>query len=124
MKIRSLLLTFAILLSTGTIVRADGIHDHPSLYGGKVFVAKDIDVELVAKNDLVQIYLRDHGKPIDIKGGSAKLTLLNGAGKKEYELAANKENFEIKEKFNLEKGTKVIAIIKFKNQVITARYVY
>ncbi len=124
MKIRSLLLTFAILLSTGTIVRADGIHDHPSLYGGKVFVAKDIDVELVAKNDLVQIYLRDHGKPIDIKGGSAKLTLLNGVSKQEYELSASKGIFELKGSFNLEKGAKAIAIIKFGNQVVTARYVY
>lgn len=124
MKIRSLILTFVIFLSTTSIANADGRHDHAPLFGGKIFVVKDIDVELVAKNDLVQIYVRDHGKPIDINGGSAKLTLLNGAGKKEYELAANKENFEIKEKFNLEKGTKVIAIIKFKNQVITARYVY
>lgn len=124
MKSRSLLLTFAILLSTVTIVRADGIHDHPSLYGGKVFVAKDIDVELVSKNDLVQIYLRDHGKPIDIKVGSAKLTLLNGASKQEYELSASKGIFELKGSFNLEKGTKAIAIIKFGNQVVTARYVY
>lgn len=124
MKIRSLILTFVIFLSTTSIANADGRHDHAPLFGGKIFVVKDIDVELVAKNDLVQIYVRDHGKPIDINGGSAKLTLLNGAGKKEYELAANKENFEIKEKFNLEKGTKVIAIIKLKNQVITARYVY
>ena len=124
MKIRSLLLMLVIFLSTATIANADGAHDHAPLFGGKIFVVKDIDVELVAKNDLVQIYVRDHGKPIDINGGSAKLTLLNGAGKKEYELAANKENFEIKEKFNLEKGTKVLAIIKFKNQVITARYVY
>ena len=105
-------------------MRADGIHDHPSLYGGKVFVAKDIDVELVSKNDLVQIYLRDHGKPIDIKGGSAKLTLLNGVSKQEYELSASKGIFELKGSFNLEKGAKAIAIIKFGNQVVTARYVY
>lgn len=124
MKIRSLLLMLVIFLSTASIANADGAHDHAPLFGGKIFVAKDIDVELVVKNDLVQIYVRDHGKPIDINGGSAKLTLLNGAGKQEYELAANKENFDIRGKFNLEKGAKVIVIIKVRNQIITARYVY
>ena len=55
MKIRSLLLMLVIFLSTATIANADGAHDHAPLFGGKIFVAKDIDVELVAKNDLVQV---------------------------------------------------------------------
>ena len=49
MKIRSLILTFVIFLSTTSIANADGAHDHAPLFGGKIFVAKDIDVELVAK---------------------------------------------------------------------------
>lgn len=124
MEIRSLLLMLVIFLSTASIANADGAHDHAPLFGGKIFVAKDIDVELVAKNDLVQIYVRDHGKPIDISGGSAKLTLFNGASKQEYEIASSKGIFELKGTFNLEKGTKAIAIIKIKNQIITARFNY
>ena len=48
MKIRSLLLMLVIFLSTATIANADGAHDHAPLFGGKIFVVKDIDVELVA----------------------------------------------------------------------------
>ena len=37
---------------------------------------KDVDYELVAKPELIQLHLRDHGKPVDVSKVSAKLTLL------------------------------------------------
>jgi hypothetical protein len=38
-------------------------HEHKPLHGGVVSEVKDMDYELVAKPDLIQLYLRDHGKP-------------------------------------------------------------
>ena len=82
----------------------------------------DVDVELVAKSDVLAIYLSDHGKPISSEGGTAKLTILNGSDKKEYELLPVGGRFELKGAFSVPKGSKAIAVIKLKSKVITARF--
>ena len=45
-------------------------------HGGLVSKANHLEIELVATAGAMQVYLRDHGKPVQADGGSAKLTLL------------------------------------------------
>jgi hypothetical protein len=52
----------------------DHAHEHKPLHGGVVVEVKDMDYELVAKPTVIQLYLRDHGKPADVSKASAKLT--------------------------------------------------
>ena len=58
-------------------------HEHKPLHGGVVSEVKDMDYELVAKPDLIQLHLRDHGKPVDVSKSNAKLTILVDSDKQE-----------------------------------------
>lgn len=98
-------------------------HDHKPLHGGKVFEAKEFDVELVAKSDSIELYVRDHGKPVSLGGGVANLSILNGAEKKDFELKPEANKFKISGSFDMRKGTRVVAIIRLSGKVVTARYV-
>jgi hypothetical protein len=98
-------------------------HDHKPLHGGKVFEAKEFDIELVAKSDSIELYVRDHGKPISLSGGIVNLTILNGAEKKDFELKPETDKFKISGSFDMRKGTRVVAIIRLSGKVVTARYV-
>ena len=74
-----------ILLTFTSAAFATG-DDHTPKHGGVVVETKLADFEFVVKPDIIQIYLRDHGKPMRIDGGKAKVTLLNGSEKTEIEL--------------------------------------
>lgn len=70
--------TFGLMLmASGTVFAADK-HDHghedKPMHGGLVAEVKDMDYELVAKPDVLQLYLRDHGKPVDVSKTTAKVT--------------------------------------------------
>jgi uncharacterized cupredoxin-like copper-binding protein len=83
-------------------------------HGGVVAIVKDIDYELVAKPDTVTIYVEDHGKAVDTKSATAKVTMLTGSNKTEANLVPVGENkLEAKGKFDAKDGTKVIAIVTF-----------
>lgn len=104
------------LLAWATTAQAGGGHDHghdhPSLHGGVVAEAKNMDFELVAKADHITLHLRDHGKPASAKGGSAKLTLLNGAQKSSVMLSpAGDSHLAAKGIFAIKSGTKVMALV-------------
>ncbi len=80
--------TLLALAATGAAFAAnDHSHNAKPLHGGVVVEVKDIEYELVAKPDVVQLYLRDHGKAVDVSQASAKLTLLTGTDKQEVELS-------------------------------------
>jgi len=57
-----------------------------STSASRVVEVKDIDYELVATPTLIQLHLRDHGKPADVSRASDKLTLLTGTEKPQVEL--------------------------------------
>ena len=80
----------AFAFSMSGLAFAAGGHDHgherKPLHGGVVSEVKDVDYELVVKPDLIQLHLRDHGKPVDVSKSNAKLTILVGADKQEVEL--------------------------------------
>jgi hypothetical protein len=108
MKLHAAVL-FALLLPAAAF--AGGNHDHSPKHGGIVVEAKDMDYEIVAKPDLIQIYMRDHGKPAKIDGAKAKVTLLNGSEKSEAVLALAGDKLEAKGSFKVAAGTKGIALV-------------
>lgn len=113
MKASKLILLAAFAVSTPAFA-ADGHdheHAHESLHGGVVVEARDVDLELVARPELIQLYLRDHGEPVDVAGGRAKLTLLAGTEKQEVELEPAGDRLEAAGSFKVDAGTKLIAVV-------------
>ena len=110
----SKLITLAALVAVGTAFAGDKhahAHEHESMHGGLVVEVKDVDLELVAKPDVIQLHLRDHGKPVDVTNGSAKLTLLSGTDKQEVELKPAGDRLEAKGSFKVGAGTKLVAVV-------------
>lgn len=102
---------------------SSGSHDHKPLHGGIVTETKDIDFELVVKPDLLQLYLRDHGKPIDAAKASGKITLLAGTEKQEVTLQSAGNRLEAKGQFKLPAGSKAVATVTVSGKTLTARFV-
>lgn len=114
MKKTLMLIAATALLSAGAAQAAgkhEHAHDHKPLHGGVVVEVKDVDYELVAKPALLQLYLRDHGKPVDLSKASAKLTLLAGSEKQEVELKPAGDKLEAAGSFKVGAGTKVVAVV-------------
>lgn len=104
------ILVAAIALSSTALAHGDK-HDHTPKHGGIVVEVKDMDYEIVAKPDLMQIHLRDHGKAVKLDGAKGKVTLLNGSEKSEVELKPVGDKLEAKGNFKVAKGTKGIALV-------------
>ena len=107
----------ALLLGVSASAGAAGIHATDDLkpkHGGIVSQARnDIDFELVAKPDVLTLYVRDHGKPLHTKGATGKIQLLVGTETTEATLAAAGENrLQAKGNFKVGKGTKAVAIVQ------------
>ena len=84
MKTQALLASLALTLASTAFAagdKHDHAHEHKPLHGGVVVEIKDIDYELVAKPTVIQLHLRDHGKPADVSKATAKVTLLSGTEK-------------------------------------------
>lgn len=103
--------------------KQDPADDHKPMHGGVVVEVKDVDYELVAKPDTIQLYLRNHGKPIDASKASANVTLLTGSEKQEVELKPAGAGLEAKGSFKVDKGTKAIAVVSNAGKTLgTARF--
>lgn len=121
MKLIQLFAAVSVTLS-GAAYAADGhnhAHEHKGLQGGVVAEANHLDFELVAKPDTIKLYVRDHDKPLSVKEGSAKLTLLNGSNKSEVNLAPAGEALEANGSFNIAKGTKAVAVVNLPGKKVT-----
>ncbi|HMS06290.1 hypothetical protein B9Z44_05855 [Limnohabitans curvus] len=119
--------TFALMLMASGVVFAADKHDHghedKPLHGGLVTEIKDMDYELVAKPDVLQLYVRDHGKPVDVSRATAKITLLSGSDKQEIDLKPSGDKLEAKGSFKVAPGTKVVAQVNLASKAATARFV-
>ena len=113
----------ATLLAVSSLANASKDHDHAPKYGGVVTEVKDIEYELVAKPDLIQLYVRDHGKAVDVSKDTAKLTLLTGADKQEIELRPADGRLEAKGTFKVAKGSKAVAAVTVGAKTTVARFV-
>lgn len=98
-------------------------HEHEPLHGGVVVEVKDVDYELVARPEMLQLYLRDHGKPMDVSKASAKVTLLSGTDKQEVQLAPAGDKLEAKGNFKAAAGTKALAAVTVNGKTSTVRFV-
>ncbi len=123
MKLVQLIAALA-LAATGTAFAAeDHGHEVKPLLGGVVAVVKDIEYELVAKPDTLQLHLRDHGKKVDVSQASAKLTLLTGNDKQEVELKPAGDKLEAKGSFKVAANTKALVVVLLAGKSSTARFV-
>jgi hypothetical protein len=109
MKLRSLAIAAAFVFST--LALAEGSHEHAAKHGGIVVGAKSLDFEVVARPELLQVYVSDHGKPVKLDGATGKVTLLNGAEKTEVLLLPAGGRFEARGVFKVAAGTKGLASV-------------
>jgi hypothetical protein len=122
MKFRTFLITSSLLLS-GLAWAGPNDADHKPIHGGVLTTVKDIDYELVANPTTLRLYVRDHGKAVDVSKASAKLTLLTGAEKQEVDLKPSDDKLEAAGAFKVGPGTKIIAVISVGGRQSTARFV-
>lgn len=122
MKTAIATLTLAALWAA-TPALAAGDHAHDPAHGGVVAAAKEADYELVAKPDVLQLHVSDHGKARDLSKASAKLTLLSGKHKQEAQLLPAGDKLEARGRFQVAPGTKVVAVVTDGGKVLgTARF--
>lgn len=121
MKTQALLALITLALA-GSAFAAGDKHDHKPLHGGVVVEVKDMDYELVAKPTVIQLHLRDHGKPMDASQAKGKLTLLSGTDKQEVELKPAGDRLEATGSFKVGPGTKAVAVVTVGGKTATARF--
>ena len=125
MKLHTLIATVTLALAGTAHAAGDkpsAAHSHKPLHGGVVVEGKDIDFELVAKPATIQLYLRDHGKAVDLAKASAKVTLLTGTEKQEVELKPAGDKLEATGSFKVGPGTKAVAVVSVAGKPATARF--
>ncbi len=106
---------FALSLAFSPAAFASDDHDEKPKHGGIVTSANHVTYELVAKPEMIALHVTDHGKSVKIDGGTATLTLLNGAEKYEVNLAPDGKALAAKGAFKLGSGTKIVAIVSLPN---------
>jgi hypothetical protein len=122
MKIRTLFISTSLVLCSMAWA-GPGDASHKPMQGGVLVTVKDIDYELVASATALRLYVRDHGKAVDVSRATAKLTLLTGSEKQEVELKPSGDKLEATGTFKVTAGTKVVAVISFGAKQSTARFV-
>lgn len=122
MRVFALLISLVLSLSNAAWAGPSDT-EHKPMHGGVLVIVKDIDYELVVNTTTLRLYIRDHGKPVDLSKSSAKLTLLTGTEKQEIDLKANGEKLEAMGRFRVSSGTKVVAVISTGSKPVTARFV-
>ena len=128
MKTQSILASITLALAGSAFAAGDKhnhAHEHKPLHGGVVVEVKDMDYELVAKATVIQLYLRDHGKQVNVSNTKAKLTLLTGSQKQEVQLtpAADGSRLEGSGTFAAAKGTKAVVQVERGGNTASARFV-
>lgn len=119
---RKTAILFTLLAALGGGAWAEGDH-HKPMHGGLLQPGKQADYELVARPDVLQLYLSDHGKKMDHSRASAKLTLLAGKDKQEVTLSPAGDKLEAKGAFKVDAGTKVVAVVTNGGKALgTARF--
>ena len=104
-------LIVALTIAASGQAFAAGAHEHQPAHGGTVVEVRDVDYELVTKPGKLQLYLRDHDKPVDVSQAKARLTLLTGTQKQAVELSPVGGRLEAVGSFKVGAGTKIIAVV-------------
>ncbi|RDD93831.1 hypothetical protein DTW89_07555 [Acidovorax sp. BoFeN1] len=123
MKFSQVLIALAVSISGTAFAADDHGHEAKPMHGGVTAQAKEVDYELVAKADKLQLFMRDHGKPFDVSGMTAKATLLAGSDKQEVQLQPVDGKLEAAGNFKVASGTKaVVAVSKVGKAVASVRF--
>lgn len=93
MKLSQLILALSVSISGAAFAADNHGHDLKPMHGGAVAEAKEVEYEFVASADKLQLYMRDHGKPVAVTGMTAKVTLLAGSEKQEVQLQVGDDGF-------------------------------
>ena len=102
------LVLIAAALNAGT-AWAHG--DETPRHGGLVQMSGELKIELVAKDDAVEVYLDDHGETVPTSKLTGKLTVLSGGAKSEAKLEPAQGDKLVAKGVKLAKGDKVIALV-------------
>lgn len=121
-------LTFkSILLATSLFIAVPFALAHGSLepeHGGIVKEKHDLVFELVKMDGKVNLYLRDHGEPVDAKSVDGSITVLSSGKKQDIALQYVSGN-QLVAKADIEKGAKLLVKVKMKgHHAITVRYAF
>lgn len=120
MMFRTILFAAVVALAAPAFAGKD---DHTAKHGGIFVETKALDFEIVAKPDVIHVYVADHGKSVKLDGAKGKVTLLNGTEKTEVVLAPAGDKLEAKGAFKVAKGTKGIASVTLAGKTAaTARF--
>jgi hypothetical protein len=121
---KRILLPLAIACTLALPAYAQDKHgDHAPKFGGVVVETKAGDLELVAKADLIQIYVGDHGKPLKLTSGTGKVTVFNGKDQTEAPLTLAGDRLEAKGSFKIAAGAKVLAEVALNGKpTVSARF--
>ncbi len=105
----------AVIVSVSGSAFAADKHDHgheeKPVYGGLVAEVKDVTYEFVAKSDKLQLYLRNHGTPVEAGKTTAKVTLLAGAEQQDVQLTPVGDRLEASGRFKVGAGTKAVILV-------------
>lgn len=117
---------FAVVAFAASVVLSGNVlaHGAKAKHGGIVQTAGDLSFELVAKDGGTTIYVDDHGKSLPTAGATGTLTVLKGAQKTAFPLAAGTGNtLVVKGDALLAKGNKAVAAITFADKkAISVRF--
>jgi len=125
MNTQALVASITLALAGSAFAAGDHHHaadNHKPMHGGVVTPTKLMDFELVAKPTVIQLHLRDHGKPMDASQAKGKLTLLSGTDKQEVELKPAGDRLEATGSFKVGPGTKAVAVVTVGGKTATARF--
>lgn len=114
----------ALLLSL-TIFIAAPVFAHEAakpMHGGTVAHVNELDFELVAQPERLQLFVHDHGRVIDLSNASAKVSLLSGAQKQDAELKVVEGRLEAAGSYNVAPGSKAVAVVSLNGKTHTARF--
>ena len=100
----------------------DGAHGHKPLHGGVEVATKHMNFELVAKAAVIQLYLSDHDKAVDMAKTAGKRTLLTGSEKQKIELKPAGDKLEASGTYKVTAGTKAVAVVTVAGKAAAARF--
>jgi hypothetical protein len=121
---KTIFITASLIFATGFAHQAIA-HGEKAKHGGLIQEVNNKQYELLATPTQITIYVEDHGKKVDAKGATAKVTFLNGAEKSEAVLTPTIENQLVATgTFNVKSGTKAVAVVTLAGKAATSiRYV-
>ncbi|MFG6458606.1 hypothetical protein [Roseateles sp. BYS96W] len=91
-------------------------HDHKPLHGGVLAESGATEYELVAKPDAITLHAREKGKPVNVQGARAKLTILSGGEQSVVELKPANDRLQAAGSFKVAAGSKIVATVELQGR--------